>query len=126
MRNIDLLKNEIKRLATEIKVAKHERKTVRFNGERTIKSKNNWCSDAELAAEHVHKLKKEIRHHHIAYCMLRGKTLEQIEPNTRPTDRFDRKYRDMAYVKEIMKEYQWSPEEIKAYQERQAKVEQVA
>lgn len=126
MRNIDKLKNEIKRLVAEVKVAKQERKTVRFTGEHTIKSTNQWCSDAERAYLLSLELKKEIRHHHIAYCMLRGKTLEQIEPNTRTVDHFDPKYRNMDYVKEIMNKYAWSPEEIKAYRERQVKVEQVA
>ena len=49
-KNVKTLKNELKELAEKIRVAKQERKTVRFNGERTLKSTSSWYSDAEYAA----------------------------------------------------------------------------
>ena len=57
--------------------------------------------------------KQNYRHHHIAYCELRGKTREQIE---RP--RQDNQPSEYM-IQEIKKEYAWSPEEIEAYKERQ-------
>jgi len=127
MRNIDKLKNELKRLAEEIRTAKQERKTVNFNGKRTIKNTSKWCTDALFCAELAIKLKKEFRHKHIAYCMLRGKTLDEIESTTKTTENpYDRKYRDMDYIDQLLTEYAWSPEEIEAYYERQAKVAEVA
>jgi hypothetical protein len=119
MRNIDKLKNVLKELATEIRVAKQERKSVHFKGERTIKSTNQWMSDAECAYHRVIALKDEIRHYHVAYCMLRGKELEQIEPNTKPSDMKDGL--SMNRVERIMDEYAWSEAETEAYLERQAK-----
>ncbi len=113
-KNVKTLKNELKQLAEEIKVAKNERKAVRFTGKRTIKSKSPYYSDAQEAAFVAIERKRQYRHKHVAYCMLHGKQLEQIEPKHRD----DTESLDMRLIKAIMKEYDWSPEEKEAYIER--------
>ena len=55
------------------------------------------------------------RHHHIAYCELRGRTRDQIE---RPREGNEPNETKIQRIKE---EYAWSPEEIAAYEARQAK-----
>lgn len=44
----------------------------------------------------LHELRIEIRHRHIAYCILRGRTLDQIEPKRdhEPSDSLINKYND--------------------------------
>ncbi len=63
------IKEELKKEAKELRDLKHEFK----NGQRgTNKGKRVWEND-------VQKAKWEWRHKHIAYCMLKGRTYEQIE-----------------------------------------------
>jgi len=66
------LKSEIKKIETEQKSLKPQRKTVHFTGTRTV--------PANQATYEVQVNKASLRHLHIAYGILRGKTLEQIEP----------------------------------------------
>ncbi len=121
-KNVKTLKNELKDLAAQITTTKEERKTVNFTGERTIKSNYSWLTDAQEAAFVVARLKREFRYRHVAYCMLRSKTLEQIENHNRDTT----ENLDMFEVKRIMKEYDWSPEEKAAFVERRSRVAEVA
>ena len=60
------LKQHIKELATEIKEKKGLRK----------ESKYGYVSG-------LLELRYRARHHHIAYCLLRGRTMEEIESKTR-------------------------------------------
>lgn len=75
MKNIDTLKSELKQLAEKISNAKPQRKTEKFTGERTLSP-----SDARSICI---RSKYEFRHKHIAYCELRGRTREQIEPKVK-------------------------------------------
>jgi len=84
MKTINDLKVNLKELAGKIHTAKQERKTVHFKGKRTIKSKYSFFSDDQYAAHVViPELSSEFRVKHIAYCMLRGKTYEEIEPKVK-------------------------------------------
>lgn len=60
------LKQQIKTLVTEIKEKKQLRK----------ESKYGFVSGLD-------KLRYDVRHHHIAYCLLRGRTMSEIEKSCR-------------------------------------------
>lgn len=60
------LKQHIKNLAKEIKVAK------------TLRKESEYGYVYGLL-----RLQYEARHHHISYCLLRGRTIEEIEPTVR-------------------------------------------
>lgn len=62
------LKLELKTLACRIKELKSHRK---------VNNRGNW----KLYDLHfkIWKMKREFRHKHIAYCLLRGRSYEQIE-----------------------------------------------
>jgi hypothetical protein len=85
------LKKELKDLAKEIKLWKFLRKPVNRKDTRL----QQWDVDYN-----VFRYKREFRHKHIAYCLLRGRSYEQIE---QPRD--DNKP-DMIYVQMIMDEYE--------------------
>lgn len=71
------LKKAIKSLVAEQRLAKPQRKTVHFTGLRTMPS---WKAAA------THQINRyDLRHMYIAYGAMRGKSIEQIEPN-RKTD----------------------------------------
>lgn len=67
MTKIQLLKSELKTLAQEIRSLKSTRKSVPFGFVHGLFSKQN-----------------QYRHMHIAYCLLRGKTLQEIENKVNP------------------------------------------
>ena len=73
------LKQHIKNLAQEIKEKKKQRKTSTYG----------YVSGLD-------NLRYEVRHHHIAYCLLRGRTIEEIERSTR-----DDNQRDVQYYTKI-------------------------
>jgi len=110
-RNIDKLKVKNKGLAKEIQDARIEHKeTQRGN----LRKDPVWKTEARLK-----HLQYEFRHHHIAYCELRGRTRDQIEQ----THRDDTPTPDEGYIRAIKDMYAWTPEEIEKYNERQAKRE---
>jgi len=66
------LKAAIKSLSDAQRSVKSQRKTVHFKGERTIPA---WKAVA------THSINRyDLRHMYIAYGIMRGKTIEQIEP----------------------------------------------
>jgi hypothetical protein len=98
-KNIIDLKNELKELAAEIKVAKKERKSKYFTGtERVYKS--SWADDHIAAQIAVFNMRFEYRIKHVAYCMLRGRHYEEIENNVKPYNTIN-----MNRVKKYMVEY---------------------
>jgi secreted Zn-dependent insulinase-like peptidase len=105
---LQTLKNELKELASRIHTAKHERKTVRFTGTRTIRSKYSHLTDAQYAAYLARELGEEFRHKHIAYCMIRGKTYEQIE-------QFGGPELSWSWIKDLITEYDFTPEQKEAF-----------
>ena len=116
-KNVKTLKNELKKLAEEIRTAKKERKSS-YTGERVYTS-TIW-KDYEVAAMKAQKLSDTFRHMHIAYCLLRGRSIEEVEPKNRKDNE-----PNMSFVHKIMKEYDWSDEEKAAYLERK-KLREVA
>jgi len=48
----------------------------------------------------LRRLQREYRHKHIAYCLMRGRTMEQIERKNRENNGAD-----MVYIKSIMEEF---------------------
>jgi hypothetical protein len=116
---LQTLKNELKDLASQIKTAKQERKSVRFTGTRTIKSPNSWLTDAQYAFEVAKDLKEEFRSKHIAYCMIRGKEYEDIEKEVKSGNG-----PNWSLINRTVERYDFTPEEKAAFAER--KVSEVA
>ena len=85
------LKMELKELAKEIKLWKFLRKPIN----RKDTGLQQWDVDYGLFQD-----KREFRHKHIAYCLLRGRSYGQIEQ-----PREDNKP-DMIYVQMVMEEYE--------------------
>ena len=89
------LKNKLKQMAAELRSTRRD-----FRDEQSKCSKNmgdprkEWTLSCNLA-----KLKRDYRHYHIAYSLLRGKSYERIE-----CPRKENKP-DMAYVERIRAEY---------------------
>jgi hypothetical protein len=104
MRNIDKLKLYLKETATKIRKTRQEYKEAQRA--RQSSYRKLW---------ELHDLQRDFRHHHIAYCELRGRTREQIE---RPRDN---NAPNEAEVRRIKEEYAWTPEEIAKYEERMAR-----
>ncbi len=74
------LKQELKLFAAEIREKKRQRKGAPYG-----------------YVEGLLELKYRCRHHHIAYCLIRGRTIKQIEQNYDPDNYFP----NMSYVEEI-------------------------
>jgi hypothetical protein len=104
MRNIDILKQFLKDSAKQIREVRIQYKKAQRSG--TIAEANGFLFT-------LLSLQYEYRHHHIVYCELRGKTREQIEPKVR-------KYHEANefHIGKLKEKYAWTPEEIKAYEER--------
>lgn len=75
---LDEIKDRIADLAKEQKNLKPQRKTVHFNGERTI--------DPSEATYKVDNNKSELRYLYAAYGLLRGKGFEITESSFKPLD----------------------------------------
>lgn len=84
MKTLDELKTYLKDKAQEIKKMKSIRKP-----------KNRGAGD-NYSNWQLQVMKSDYRHHHIAYCMLRGRSYEQIEKKTNSAPNFER-------IKKIMK-----------------------
>ena len=93
------LKAELKALAKEIKLWKFLRKPANREDTRL----KQWDVDFN-----VFKYKREFRHKHIAYCLLRGRQYEEIEQ-----PREDNKP-DMIYVNMVMEEYEQPKTELRS------------
>ena len=80
-------KEELKAEAAEIRNTKIEIRRLQKNREY-----------AGFLQNSIRTLKKNYRHRHIAYCLMRGRSYEQIES-------YCREKPDMDRIKEIMDEY---------------------
>jgi hypothetical protein len=105
MKNIYKLKIELKAKAKALRETKARLKEEQRNG-RGFKAGTMQCG--------LLSLKRDYRHHHIAYCELRGKTREQIEHHYR-----DDNHPCETTIQSIKETYAWTPEEIEAYTARQ-------
>lgn len=95
MKTIKDLKEDIKRLSEEQKIAKQNRKTVHLSIERTMShSEATWT---------VQSNRSKLRHMYLAYGLLRGRTIEQIESNSKTEPNIDlvNKLKE-SYGKEIV------------------------
>jgi len=72
MKMINVLKEELKGMAVEIREKKYGVKEKQRSG------KDAWREQGDL-----YSLKYDFRHKHIAYCLMRGRTCEQIEQKCR-------------------------------------------
>lgn len=95
MKNIQKLKAELKTKALNLKDTRARLKTEQRNGG-GYKAGTMQCG--------MLSLKRDFRHHHIAYCELRGRTRDQIEnPHTD-------NHPNEATIKRIKEEYAWEVE----------------
>lgn len=109
MRNIDILKQVLKKMARDIRGTRYQFKEAQRSGQ------SSWKLLSELR-----NLQSEYRHHHIAYSELRGRTRDEIE--TKPKS--DKKHYicpSEAYIQQLKDKYAWSEEDIATYNERKAK-----
>jgi len=101
MRNIDILKESLKKTAREIRGTRYQYREAQRNRKISYK-----------LLRQLEALQYEFRHHHIAYCELRGRTRDEIEhPN-------DNHYPNERYIEQIKEKFAWSEEEIATYEER--------
>ena len=106
MRNIDKLKKYLKETATEIRETRCKFK----------EAQRNRTGSCQLRRK-LEGLQYEYRHHHIAYCELRGRTREQIERKVR-----DGNHPNETYINNILDAYAWTHEEIESYMARKEKL----
>jgi len=71
---INALKSDIKKLSEEQRFLRNQRKTVNIKGERTMEP---WVAAMKHRAN-----REKLRIMFAAYGLMRGKSLEQIEPNS--------------------------------------------
>lgn len=90
------LKEELKSDAAKIRENNLEIKRLQKNGE--------YAGNLQFSRI---SLKKNFRHKHIAYCMLRGRTYEQIESKCGEKNK-----PDFDKIKEIMDEYEYAKENV--------------
>ena len=104
MRNIDKIKEHCKLTAKQIKKTRFEFREAQRQHKNGDIGSLRWKLDG---------LKYEYRHHHIAYCELRGRTRDQIEQKVN-----DDNHPNESYINELKATFAWTPEEIKTYNER--------
>jgi ABC-type phosphate transport system auxiliary subunit len=112
MRNIDKLKLHIKETAIRIRKTRFQHKEAQ---------RANLMRVANKLLRELHGLQYEYRHHHIAYCELRGRTREEIEGKVR-----DDNHPNETYINNILDAYAWTPEDIEAYTARKEKRNETA
>ena len=121
MRNIELLKIQLKEFASQIKNGRLDLKSRSSAFDLKMKDGHYDAKEAIALCSLQSKLngfgslKYKYRHHHIAYCELRGKTRSQIENPKKENPAME------FYITEIKNKYAWTPEEIEAYNKRMEK-----
>ena len=98
MKKIFELKARIKNLAAAQKQLRNERKAS-YTGARTIKASSVYRDWQNAISAHLTN-KYELRHLHIAYCLLRGRDMKCIE-----TKCMDNNKPSQHKIDAIMKEY---------------------
>jgi hypothetical protein len=109
MNNINKLKEYLKNTAEEIRNTRLTLKDTQRGIKRDIPT---YVLENRLST-----LTYEFRHHHIAYCELRGKTRLQIEQKNKENNEPNE-----SYIISLKEQYAWSPEEIAIYNERMAAI----
>ena len=90
IKNIWTLKKELKQLAAELRTERAELKKEQREGK----------VEASIRQYTILKKRKNYRHRHIAYCLLRGRTYEQIESHCRQGNE-----PDQTLIQELISEY---------------------
>ena len=93
------LKNRIKGLSEEQKVLRPQRKE-KYIGEYKYKPRYSFMSNADEATVKMRENKYELRHLHIAYCLLRDIPYEKIESKV-----VDNNTPSWSYIEMLKKEY---------------------
>jgi hypothetical protein len=81
---MNTIKENQKKLAKELRTTKNLFKKMQKDG-------NTNCSEFWNVDNKKDKLKIEFRHRHIAYCILRGRTIEEIERKTREDNKHNQR-----------------------------------
>lgn len=98
MKKMNPVKEELKKLAETIR-------SIRTN---TIALQKSQDRDANLSQSHLAFVKREFRHKHIAYSLVKGRTLAEIEKprqNNQPNMTLVEKYRK-EYVEKLTVHYE--------------------
>lgn len=95
----EAIREEIKKLSAQQKEFKPQRKTVRFNGKRTVKP---W-----EARSTVERNRNNLRHLFLAYAKLRGRNLDEVE---NPEKTRENNSPDMGFVEYLVEKYKESEE----------------
>jgi hypothetical protein len=67
-----------------------------------IREKKNLRKESEDGyVDGLFMLSYKYRHHHIAYCLIRGRTMKQIENNYNPNNYYPK----LSYVKDIKNQW---------------------
>jgi len=116
MRNIDKLKLYLKETANQIRITREHHKEAQRDGQ---------SNRAHKLLRELQGLQYEYRHHHIAYCELRGRTRDEIE--TLPTNA-NKEYNhpNDSYINNIKEDYAWTIEEIESYTARREEINEKA
>jgi hypothetical protein len=64
------------------------------------KAKSSYCNLVDRSRNEVESMKAEIRHKHIMYSLIKGRSYEQIEPKVREGNE-----PNWSYIDELKKEY---------------------
>lgn len=100
MKKIKMLKLSLKELAESISKSKRSLKDCqRRTGQAGEWEGQPGHSKYFYYSSDVMSAKYEFRHKHIAYCLLRGRTIEQIEMPAKDNQP------DLSYIQEIQNEY---------------------
>ena len=106
------VKNYLKQLSNEIRIFKQLRKTVYGNlghfEEKDVEKVKSSSWD-------IIDFKREFRHYHIAYCLFRGRLLEEIENKSE-------KSRNMDKINNIKNKIQIAMEELRNDREENVRI----
>jgi hypothetical protein len=91
----EMLRVKVKSLAAEARIIRAEEKRVLYRKPRTFRGRTVWAGKPgqlhhELWDHRVNFLRAEARATHVAYGLLRGKTLDQIEPKSKSKPDWER------------------------------------
>lgn len=98
VKNFKTLKAEQKEMAVKIRETKNETKETQ--------KKNEYAGSLQYS---LLKLRSEYRHKHIAYCLMRGRSYEEIEPKCRENNKPNK-----DLIQEIINEYSQQKSDVRA------------
>jgi hypothetical protein len=86
---------------TKYKMKQEFKKYLKLIATQIREKKNLRKGSEDGYVEGLVTLKYEYRHHHIAYCLIRGRTIKQIENNYDPNNYYPK----LSYVKDIKNQW---------------------